>query len=219
MILINLLPPELRKRSTAYNPLVLAGVAGGAACLLLLLLCAFVQFGAIPAAERLRDDKTTELAEKTALADVVRAKETLIADHQNALAILRGLLAKKVYWAHALDDFANLLATNFAGYTVRCLDLNIAPGTAKKGPDGGETYAFRGRYQLVGDDRLKTGVYVKSLFASISASAFWKQHGFTGKPEDSYFGDTPTPNPEINKVVIPFNLEFERVRSKPKAGG
>ena len=38
MILINLLPPELRKRTGGVSPIFISIVAGGGSCLLLLLL-------------------------------------------------------------------------------------------------------------------------------------------------------------------------------------
>ncbi len=218
MILINLLPPELRKSSSGYNPLVLAGVGGAALCLLLAAFFGYIHFKKLPDARALLVEKQDLLTQKTALAQVVLDDEAEIASHEETKAKLLDLLARKVFWAHTLDDFANLLASNFPGFTMRCLDLNISPTADRRGE--ASTYAFRGRYQVVGDDKLKAGEYVKAMFKAIGNSAFWKSHGFAGKPEDTYFGDQPQWNTGIGKVIDSFSLEFQRVKTtKPKAGG
>jgi len=221
MILINLLPPELRKRSTSYNPLAMAFAGGMAACLLLFLFCGWIHFSKIKQAEQIRDDKQTELDTKTAEANKVLAMEAKIAEAEERHNKLRELIGRKVYWAHTLDDFANLLASEFPGFRVRCVDLSIAPGaTAGRAAAEGPTYAFRGRYQLVGDDKNKVGEYLHSMFSSFGKSVFWKQDGFLGKPEDSYTGDHPTVDPTIGKAIDSLNLEFQRGKTaKPKAGG
>jgi hypothetical protein len=219
MILINLLPPELRKRSTSYNPLAMAFAGGMAACLLLFLFAAWVHFGKLKQAEQIRDDKTAELETKTAAANKVLEKKAQIALLEERQNKLRELLGRKVYWAHTLDDFANLLASEFPGFHVRCTDLQVTPGAEKRGGDG-PTYSFRGRYQLVGDDKTKVGEYLHSMFSSFGKSVFWKQDGFIGKPEDSYVGDHPTVDATIGKTIDTLNLEFQRGKSaKPKAGG
>src|SRR4051812_18347737 len=133
MILINLLPPELRKRSTTYNPLVLAFVGEMAVCLLIFCFCAWIHWGKIKEAERIRNAKQDELDAKSQQAQAVLEKETKIAEFQERLDKLHDLLGRKVYWAHTLDDFANLLASDFpGGFRVRCLGLDITPAGGDK---------------------------------------------------------------------------------------
>jgi len=220
MILINLLPPELRKRSTSYNPAALGWVAAMAACFLLFLFCGYVHWKKLPEAERIQEEKQTELDEKTKIAAEVLKKEEEITALKERKDKLNELIGRKVYWAHTLDDFANLLASDFpGGFHVRCLDLNISPGAERRGE--GPTYSFRGRYQMVGDDKQKMGEYLHAMFRTFGTSTFWKQDGFIGKPEDSYIGDRPTVNVTIGKAINSLNLEFQRAKptAKPKAGG
>src|SRR5690348_2905108 len=128
MILINLLPPEMRRRSSSYDPRAAAFAGGLAACLLLFVFCAWVHWGKIREAEGILDAKQAELDTKTAQAQAVLDKEAQIAQLEERQVKLRELLARKVYWAHTLDDFANLLASDFPGFRVRCTDVSITPG-------------------------------------------------------------------------------------------
>jgi hypothetical protein len=219
MILINLLPPELRKRSTTYNPLVLVFIGEMAACLLIFCFCAWVHWGKIKEAEELRDAKQEELDHKTQQAQAVLDKEAQIAELEERQGKLRDLLGRKVYWAHTLDDFANLLSSEFPGFHVRCLGLDITPASDKRAE--GMLYSFRARFQVLGDDKTKVGEYIHTMFRTFASSTFWKQDGFVGKPEDSYPGDRPGFNEKINKVTDSLNLEFkrEKPKAKTKAGG
>src|SRR5882724_1428574 len=132
MILINLLPPELRKSASGYNPLVLAAIGEAVVCLLLAAFLGYLHFKKIPDAQGLLADKTAIQTEKTALAQLVLDDDAEIAKHEDTKTKLLELLARKVYWAHTLDDFANLLASNFPGFTMRCLDLSISPAAADR---------------------------------------------------------------------------------------
>jgi hypothetical protein len=218
MILINLLPPELRKRAGGINPVAVSLAASAVVCLLLILMYVWVQVK-IKNAKTLLEEKQAEVVQKTEEAAKVIAKEAQIAEFEAKRETLLALLGKKMYWAHTLDDFSNLLAGNWPGFVVRCMELTLAP---KGGERKGETsYSFRIRLQLVGEDRVKSGDYVDGMFRTIKGSTFWNQDGFVGKPEATYFGDAPSWNSVLSKVIISFNLEFERVKSftKPKAGG
>jgi hypothetical protein len=220
MILINLLPPELRKRSTTYNPLVLVFAGEMLVCLLIFCFCCWIHFSKIKQAEALREAKQGELDTKTQTAAAILAKESQIAELEERQGKLRDLLGRKVYWAHTLDDFANLLSSDFPGFRVRCLGLDITPAAAARGAEAAN-YSFRARFQVVGDDKTKAGEYIHTMFRTFAGSTFWKQDGFVGKPEDSYQGDRPVFNDRINKVIDSLNLEFKREKAKPKtkAGG
>jgi hypothetical protein len=222
MIKINLLPPELRKRTTSINPMVLLVAAEVAVCILALLFGAYVSWVKIPQAQVISDKKDQELIDKTAQAASVIETQGKITAYQETQTQLHALLDKKVYWAHTLDDFVTLLASNFpGGFTVRCLGLTItplaAPATTDRHSDN-TMFSFRGKFQLIGDQG-KAGEYIKSMFKQFANSTFWKLHNFQGKPEETYFGDTPRIDAAIGKVIIPFDLEFQRMHVVKKAGG
>ncbi|MBA3707923.1 MAG: hypothetical protein H0W83_03770 [Planctomycetes bacterium] len=219
MILINLLPPELRKSASGINPIVVTIAAGASVCLLLLCFLGWIRFVKIPGAQKINDQKQAELITVREQADQVEQIRAQITEHLARRDALLNQLGKKVYWAHTLDDFVNLLGGNWPGFAVRCLDLTTAPiGGERKGES---TNSFKVRLQVVGDERTKSGDYIKAFFHKVTDSTFWKQNGFLGKAEDTYYTDKPVWNPTLGKVIIFFNLEFQRVKSinKPKAGG
>jgi Tfp pilus assembly protein PilN len=219
MILINLLPPELRRRQSGVSPVFASVVGGGIACLLLVILYSWIQFVCIPNAIATKAKRDEELAAKTALADAVREMEKKIDENRQRRNKFYSLLAKKVYWARTLDEFANLLngPWSLPGFDVRCTDLNIteAPGAGGgRGPVQDETVAFsvRWNYKLIGKERIRAGDYINSFFSTIKNSKFWKSQGFTGKPEETYRGDTPRTNQSIQRMIIEGTLEWQRVK-------
>jgi len=225
MILINLLPPELRKRQGGVSPMFISIVAGGGACGLLLLLWLYIIWIRIPNADRLIVDKTTELQVKTAQAEEVLALERKIAEAKDRYEQIVGMMTRKVYWARTIDEFATLLNGPFTiqGFDVRCQDLTFTesaavPGNRRAGagaPGAPETtVAFKvtWAYKLLGKERPLAGDYMKSLFDTVKGSKFWSEQGFTGRPEDSYPGDTPRLNTDISRVVIEGKLDWERVK-------
>jgi hypothetical protein len=222
MILINLLPPELRRRHSGVSPVFVSLVGGGGLCLLLAILFLWVQFVRIPNARAEVLAKTEELGVKTAAADKVRALEAQIAEFKDRRNKIVSLLAHKVYWAHTLDELANLLNGPWTtpGFDVRCQELSITEaagggGDRRGGGGGEETVAFgvNWKYKLIGKERSLAGDYINSFFNTIKASKLWSEHGFTGKPEDSYRGDQPRMNIPIQRVVIEGNLDWQRVKT------
>jgi hypothetical protein len=219
MILINLLPPELRRRHGGVSPMFMSVVGGGVAALLLVSLYAYVHWGRIPNALAIKAAKEDELAKKKAEAALVLALEAQIAEFKQRRNVIVGLLARKVYWARTIDDFATLLGGTWTvpGFDVRCLDLSISEsggGTADRTGDGEAmvSYNVSWKYKLVGKERQQAGDYIQSFFSTIKASPFWNQQGFTGKPEDSYKGDQPKQNADIQRVVIEGPLQWQRVK-------
>ena len=98
------------------------------------------------------------------------------------------------------------------GYEVSCKKLTITPtaapvvrGGAAEGP-AEIRFQVRWDYELVGEDRQMGGNYIRSFFASIEASKFWKNHGMEGRPIDSYSGDKPEWDPDIERVLIEETL-------------
>lgn len=220
MIKINLLPPELRKRSASFEPLQLLGIAEALLIILLLLFGAYVQWVKIPAAQKILDEKQQERDQKQAKAQEVQDKLAEISEHQATVEELRSLLSRKVYWAHTLDDFCTLLASNFPENSqVRCTDFSIAPSQGSDRHAAGDRleYSVNCHLQLVGDLNVSRGEYIKGMFRTIESSAFWRTHGFAGRPEDTYIGDQPTEDKVIGKVIIPFTLIFQRIHPLPKA--
>lgn len=224
MILINLLPPELRKRQSGVSPMFISVVAGGGACALLLLLWLYLIWIRIPNADRLIASKTEELQVKTAQAEEVLKLEKQIAEAKDRYDQIVGMMTRKVYWARTFDEFTTLLNGPFTipNFDVRCQELTISEAAAVPGnrrPTGGAgndaiqvAFKVSWRYKLLGKERPLAGDYMKSLFDTVKASKFWSAQGFTGRPEDSYKGDTPRPNLDINRVIIEGELDWERVK-------
>ena len=219
MILINLLPPELRRRQGGVSPVFMSVVGGGVAALLLVGMFAYVHWGRIPNARAIKEAKEDELTKKKAEAAQVLALEAQIAEFKQRRNVIVGLLARKVYWARTIDEFANLLGGTWTvpGFDVRCLDLSIAEGGGGPVDRTGEgeamvSYTVNWKYKLVGKERQQAGDYVQSFFATIKASPFWSQQGFVGKPEDTYRGDQPKQNSDIQRVVIEGPLQWQRVK-------
>jgi hypothetical protein len=227
MILINLLPPELRRaRRSGINPVVLAAAAGILLVLAAASVWAWVAWVRIPAAEELLEAKRTELVAATARADAVKKLDQEIAAFEKLHGTVTQLITRKVFWARAIDDFANLLAQandvrwTREGYEVRCTSLTIAKATssaASRGAkDAGETllFSFRANFNLLGIERDQAGDYVKSFFESVEASEFWRRNGFQGRAEDPYKGETPKEVKGTGQYKVAVNLPLEWRRAK-----
>jgi hypothetical protein len=226
MILINLLPPELRKRQGGVSPTFISAVAGGGMCALLLLLWLYLTWIRIPNADRLIAAKTAELKTKTAQAEEVLKLEKQITEAKDRYDQIVGMMTKKVYWARTFDEFSTLLNGPFTipNFDVRCQEITISessavPGksrTTTSGRGSGEVtrvaFKINWKYKLLGKERPLAGDYMKSFFDTIKASKFWSEQGFTGRPEDTYPGDTPRANLDISRVIIEGNLTWERVK-------
>ena len=232
MILINLLPPELRRsRSSGVNPVVLAAAAGIAIVLGLASTWAWVEFGRIRIAETLLAQRDVELVEATARADKVKAIDLQITQFEKLHQTITRLITRKVFWARTLDDFANLLAQTGdnrwtrEGYEVRCTGLTIAPAVAAAAGRGATTagesvsFSFRATFKIVGEQRDQAGDYVQSFFQTVDLSRFWREHGFIGNAEEPFKGDSPKVVADIGRVVTDLPLEWRRVKILPALQG
>lgn len=230
MILINLLPPELRRaRRSGVNPVYLAAAAG----LVVVLTCAgtwaWIEFSRIKVAEAKLEEAKLQLLAATAAADKVREIDKQIAAAEKLHTTISRLIGRKVLWARTLNEFCNLLAKDGGnawtreGYEVRCTGLTIAPAAAAAVARGqksaGETvtYSFRANFKLVGEKRDQAGDYVQSFFQSVELSKFWREHGFVGRAEDPFKGDSPKEVADIGRVVTDLPLEWRRVKVMPGA--
>ena len=224
MILINLLPPELRRaRRSGVNPIVLAAAAGIVLVLGMAGTWAWVEFGRIRAAEALLAQRDAELVEATAKADKVRAIDTQIAEYEKLHSTITRLITSKVFWARTIDDFSHMLAQTAEnrwtrdGYEVRCTSLTIASASAaavtrgSKGPES-VSFSFRANFKIVGEKRDQAGDYVQSFFQSVDLSRFWRDHGFVGRSEEPFKGDSPRMVADINRTATDLALEWRRTK-------
>lgn len=247
MILINLLPPELRKRKLQlqFNPMLL----GLAACLLVVLgmLGGYLWLKQRnKAAEDLLAQRQTELADATRQAEEVKAMEKEIDRYKERRDYILSLLNRKMFWAKTFDDFATFLNQSFEGFQVCVQSVVVAdrgaqsgparPAPGARGPAGRGaaapelvSYALTWRYKIIGNEFQLSGTYLNVLLSSLNDSVFWKEFGFVGKPEDKYFGDRPEWNSDIERVIVEGDLNWLRVKqaapvaavrpSRPQTGG
>jgi hypothetical protein len=214
MILINLLPPEMMRTNSGFDPMMLIYIAAAILVLATGSLYYYVHYKLIPASQDIDDAQHAILTQKQDEAQKVQDIKDKIADFQHQKDTLDSLLVKKVYWAHTLDDFCVMLDGDWHGdFTVRCSSLQIIPG-GKGGPDS-ISYVVATNLQVVGAQDDYAGDYIKSLFHTIGKSDFWK-HDFTGKPEDTYISDVKTWDPILKRLLMTFHLTFNRVKSLPK---
>lgn len=220
MILINLLPPELRKRaSTGISPVFAGALGGGLLVLLSIAFFIWLQFVRLPNAVRELEDRDSELAVKTVKADEVLALEAQITEYEKRRDDILALINRKVYWARSIDEFASLLSGQWSveGFRVSAQDLAFAelPADAKKSDE--VRCSFKWRYKLLGDED-RSGDYINSFFKTIERSKFWSEQGFVGKPDMRYDGDRPRWNPNLQKVVVEGNLDWQRLKVAAKPG-
>lgn len=236
MILINLLPPEMRKKHGDTNPLVYAIAACYIAALIPVGTWAWLKYDRMPHAAQVLEETNADLEQKTAMAAQVEALEAEITEFQTHRDMIVGLLARKIFWAHTIDDFANHLdgpgGVPWKGFEVCCTELTIQPMSATgavagaaRAKDEAVSAGVRGRYKLVGVEADKAGDYVRDFFIGTEASKYWQQNGFIGKPELTYRGDTPDWKKNIDRVTVEFALDWTRTKRiasatpKPAAGG
>ena len=222
MILINLLPPEMRKRAaTGISPVFASAIGGGLLVVLALAGFLWLQFVRLPNAERILGERTTELAEKTAKANEVLALEAQIIEYEKRRDDILALINRKVYWARTIDEFANLLNGQWSveGFRVSVQDLAFAELSSgpKSGPKKIDDVrcSFVWRYKLMGDED-RSGDYLNSFFKTVERSKFWSEQGFIDKPEYNYLGDRPRWSAELQKVIVEGKLDWQRVKIAAK---
>jgi hypothetical protein len=226
MILINLLPPELRKKRVGINPVVVSAGVGGLAAVLLAGFLAYLHLERIPKSNGVLADTQARLEDAKRQAEDVAAKKARIAEVKQQCDKVNELLAQKVYWARTLDDFANMLTVKWPdqSFDARCTDLSVAPRTeagagAARGK-GGIAYTVKAKFKFTGTREDEVGDYINAFFRIVRESEFWKR-GFTGNPNDVYRADTRVWNESIKRVVFELPLEFTRMKeiAKPIAKG
>jgi hypothetical protein len=231
MIIINLLPPEMRKKHGNTNPVIYLLAACYFAALIPAGTWAWLKYDRLPHAKAVLEEANADLEMRTAAAAKVEALEAQIAEFQAHRDMIVGLLARKIFWARTIDDFANHLdgpgGMPWKGFEVCCTELNILPssgGSVGKAKDALVTSGVRGRYKLVGVEADKAGDYVRDFLIGTESTKFWSVNGFVGKPELSYRGDTPDWKKGIERVTVEFTLDWSRTKriassAKPATGG
>jgi len=222
MIRINLLPPEFRKRQGGgLNGEVLGLVGGAVAALLMIGFWGWITFVRIPHAQEVLGDTKDELKTVRKKADEVRALEDKVAKAEGRLEKLRELVIGKMRWAHAINDFATLLASDQwsePGYRVSCNNLSIQESKKasrgrgrgrKKGPEPVQ-FTVRWQMQLVGREYERAGDYVSSFFQDVKESDWWRHYGFVGEPVEPYTGDAPSDEENIDRVAVSHALVWVR---------
>ncbi len=231
MIIINLLPPELRRRGSGISPMFASIVGGGGLNVLLLLFFLWLQFVRIPKSEQELVDRQAELADKTIQAQKVIELKQEIVKFEARRDVVINLLASKMFMARNLDDFANMLTGKWVlaspsggvielpNVDVRALDLSVTEtGSGSAGARAATkvdevVYTYKWKSQILGPDQTRGGDYVKAFFYTVEQSDFWKgrnKDGFLGKPEDNYSGDKPEWQKGINRLMIDISIEWKR---------
>ncbi len=229
MILINVLPPEHRRRDSGVSPVFLAIAASLLVNLVCGVLWAYVHFSALPTAQQqltdlegVRDRKRTEAA----AVDAIQKQITAAKKHKETLF---ELLESKVYTARSMYEFLqefNSDEMTGQGFNVSFSRLEITPrakgrskrGASKKKEDRIRSVDWKLSWKLVGElgkgiDRDEiSGQYIQAFFANLKNGPFWNNpsNGFEGSPIDTYVGDTPSVNAELGKVVISGSLGWVR---------
>lgn len=217
MIIINLLPPELRRRKFEFqfNPMMGGGIAGAVAVLLMLVAFLWLR-SELAAAQDLLSEKNAELAEKTAKAEAVIQRKALIAAFEKRRDTVFSLLGRKMYWARTIDEFAKQLSGEWSqpGFVVSAGELTITDIPTEKRAGAAEEVraSLRWRYKIIGDVDQKSGDYIKSFFDTIEKGPFWVEQGFVGKPDDRYEGDRPRWNGEVKKIIVEGALDWQRFK-------
>jgi hypothetical protein len=188
---------------------------------------AWIRYDRIKVAQAKIVELDAELVIATARAEEVAKAEKEIANFEKLHETITGLITRKMFWARTLDNFCNMLVQandnqwSLPGYEVRCNNLSIAaaaaaPVAARGKAVGGVTFSFRTQFRIVGEERDKAGDYLRSFFASVDRSRFWRDDGFLGRSEDTYKGDSPNWSSDTERVIT--DLSFEWKRSKVLVG-
>jgi hypothetical protein len=224
MILINLLPPELRKRRAGIPPIAISIVAGGLAALVMLGFWAHVRYERIPAAQDAIKRKDQELkTAKEAVAALNKMKDQITQIKAQA-KIVTDLIGRKQYWARTLDEFNAMLSThwNRQGFEASAADITFGPerggggGSRRPGASAPQAvFSFKTRFKLIGNQYAEVGDYINEFFKHIAASDFWVRGNFLDKPDRTYRSFSKNWREDIGKVVVDMPLEFVRAKDIP----
>ena len=227
LIIINVLPPEYRRRDIGVNPITLSIAGAVVVNLIVALLWAYIALVSIPHAEKVRQEREATKADYTAKAKLVDEKLKKIQDQKNVKAVLDNLLNKKVYWAKTLDGFANMLsALNTQGskgeFWVSADSLKISeviqqntggrrPRAKAKTPEiTSRVFNFDWKVQVVSKDPMKPLANLRTFFSRFEGSDFWFENKFVGDPDGTDTGSSHKLQEDVNLTVSVFDLKWKR---------
>ena len=224
MIIINVLPPEYRRRDIGVNPITLSIAGAIAVNVIVALLWAYIQLLCIPYAEGVRDQRTSEKATAQAEAKKVDDLEAEIRKQEGVKQALFNLLNKKVYWAQTLNDFVGVLGNpnnklNTGDFRVSVDSLKIAEvqvqaNARRRAPkaeeNAGRIFTFSWKAQIVSSDTMKANANIRSFFEIFESDKFWFRHNFDGKPDVTYGGSSVKWEEDVARGVSSFDLKWRR---------
>ena len=224
MIIINVLPPEYRRRDIGVNPITLSIAAAVAVNVIVALLWVYVQFLCIPYAEGVREQRTNDKSMAQLEAKKVDDIEAEIAKQEGVKQALFNLLNKKVYWAQTLNDFVGVLGNpnnklNTGEFRVSVDSLKIsevkAQTTGRRKKVGaeentGRIFNYEWRVQVVSNDPMKSNANIRAFFEVFESDKFWFKHNFDGKPDVTYGGSAVKWEEDVERGVSVFNLKWRR---------
>ncbi len=224
MIIINVLPPEYRRRDIGVNPITLS--IGGAALVnfFILLIWAYIAFLSIPHAETIKERLTNDRATAEKKAKEVDEVVKQIEEQLQVRKVLVDLLNKKVYWAKTINDFVTVLTDpsnrlNTGGFEVSIESFSIAEakteGVAARGKKKsvtptGRTFDVTWTPQIMSTNAMKMNANIRTFFDVFEQSEFWTEHSFSDQPDKTYPGARVEVKDELGRSVAMFPLVWKR---------
>ncbi len=230
MIIINVLPPEYRRRDIGINPITLSIAGAALVNVIVLLLWAYINLLSIPNAEAVRDQKVVERNAAEKKAKEVDKVEAEIAKQKAVQDTLESLLNKKVYWAKTLNDFVNVISDpnnrlnngNFK-VSVDSISIKEAKSTSSRTKRSstpaieGRTFEFEWKVQVVSEDAMQVNANVRTFFQVFEVSDFWIKHKFKDQPDMNYGGHKVQAQKDVDRSVAKFGLTWGRYIPSQKA--
>lgn len=227
LIIINVLPPEYRRRDIGVNPITLSIAGAAFVNVIILLLWAYIQLVSIPHALDVKDVAAADRAEWKAKAEKVKEIDKDIVKAERRFGELITLLNKKVYWAKTLSEFVTVLSTderlNTDAFQVSIDSLEIKEvrssgrtprGKKKKKAQPARIFNFDWTARIVGLDRETLGAHPHTMFTVFETSDFWGRltaKKFMDQPDTSYDNFKIQVNEKIGKAVTSVKMQWKRI--------
>lgn len=225
MIIINVLPPEYRRRDIGINPITISIAGAALVNFIVVLVWLYIAFISIPAAEKERSDREAVKNRVAAEAAKVDKIEGKITAQLKVRKTLIDLLNKKVYWAKTLNDFVNVLTEpsnplNSSGFEVSVESFEITEtqkqqvrtrGKKQSDADSGRSFDFEWKALVLTDNPQAIPEHIRTFFFVFESSDFWIKHGFKNQPDKSYTGNKIEVKEEVGKAIAIFDLTWNRI--------
>jgi hypothetical protein len=225
LIIINVLPPEYRRRDIGINPITLSLAGAALVNFIVVLIWAYIALLSIPAAEVKKEEmisKKNVVQEKANQVDKIDGE---IKDNRAIKQVLVDLLNKKVYWAKTINDFVGVLsnqsnALNSSGFEVSVESFKIAETKQEvarttrgkaEADTSGRSFDFEWKPLIMTDKPEFMGENVRTFFSVFETSDFYLKHGFKDKPDKTYSGVNVNIEEDVAKSVAIFSLQWNRI--------